>query len=973
MIDINFPRLLLHICTPKRANGLIAENKPDYKKDDLMSSSKNHAVSFLDADHPAPATPDSTIGFGPFLLLARQHVLLRNGEPVTLGSRALYLLIALVTRAGELLEKSELISFAWPKVVVEECNLRAQIVALRRALGDDGNFSYIVTVPGRGYRFVAPVTVLAPGEEHLPVPYVRVDEPNLPTSTAEVIGRDALIASLADQVMSQRFVTLTGPGGIGKTTVAMAVAQRLASELNLGSCFVDLAPATSGQWVAGMLASALGIQTVSEDPLHGVAASLANRRLLLVLDNCEHVLPATADAVETLLRSAPQCHVLTTSREPLRADGERVHDLAPLQVPDAHASLSAHEALAWSGVRLFVERVRALDPDFVFGDADVAAVCAICRKLDSNALAIEIAAARVRTFGIQDLVGLLDGSFRLQMTGRRTALARHRSLSATLDWTYAMLSGDEQAMLRQLAVFTGSFTLEAVKAMTASSSLDPRNALPLLESLMDKSLLIAGESKALKRYRLLETTRAYALEKLSEQGETRSTCQRHAHYALGMLQEAGQTLDGLSPETWLALYGPEINTIRAALDWAYSPSGDLALGIELTLGGVPLWLRLSLVSECRTWVDKGLASDGLVPLPLRQRMLLQTALASVLMLTYGTGSEMREAWRQVREDARDLGDAEHKLRALWGLWTDRCGCNQYTEALELAERYIALNSSGSHQLLGKRMRAVALFHMGDLLGARQNIDEALGSPSAPRSHIIDVHFDQRIAARCLKAKVQLLEGDVDPALRLIGQCVDEAISLDHPATLWYTLCLGAIPLALLASNLPKVRYYLGLLQDSTTGQDLHIWRQFRLCFESILLIREGSPEAGVPQLGEALHHLQGQGDSQLYSLLRCEYALGLARLGLEKLALEVLEDTLQLAVGRHERWFAPQMLRIKAQLTLRQAHFGSVDKAKVLLRQAWVDAQLSGAHFWRAQIATDLARLQEPKLRIASLPRFQHR
>lgn len=938
-----------------------------------MSSSKHHAVSYMDAEHPAPTCADSVIGFGPFLLLARQHVLLRNGEPVTLGSRALYLLIALASRAGELLEKAELIAFAWPKVVVEECNLRAQIVALRRALGDDGNLSYIATVPGRGYRFVAPVTVQAADEDRPMLLPVRIEEPKLPAPGSAVIGRDALVLNLAEQVQSQRFVTLTGPGGIGKTTVAAAIARQLANDSGLISCFVDLAPATSGQWVGGMIASALGIQTVSDDPLHSIAASLVERRLLLVLDNCEHVLQATADAVETVLRHAPHCCVLTTSREPLRAEGERVHDLAPLQVPDEHISLTAEEALGWSGVHLFVERVRALDPDFVFSDADVAAVCAICRKLDSNALAIEIAAARVRTFGIQDLVGMLDGSFRLQMTGRRTALARHRTLSATLDWTYAMLTDDEQAMLRQLAVFTGSFTLDAVKTMTASSRLDPRNALPLLESLMDKSLLIAGESQLLKRYRLLETTRAYALEKLTEQSEANSTCERHARYALGILQEAGQHLDGLSPETWVGLYGPEISTIRSALEWAYSTHGNLELGIELTLGGVPLWLRLSLVSECRTWVEKGLASNAEVPLAQRQRMLLHTALASVLMLTYGSGGPMREAWRQVREDARDLGDSEHKMRALWGLWTDRCGCNQYAEALELADRYLALNSSGNQQLLGKRMRAVALFHMGDLVGARQTIDEALGSPSAPRSHIIDVHFDQRIAARSLKAKVQLLEGDVDASLRLIGHCVDEAISLDHPATLWYTLCLGAIPLALMASNLPKMRHYLGLLQDSTTRQDLHIWRQFRLCFESILLIRQGSPEEGVPQLGEALHHLQGQGYSQLYSLLRCEYALGVARLGLEKLALEVLEDTLQLAIGRHERWFVPQMLRIKAQLTLRQGNYGSLDQAKVLLREAWVDAQLAGAHFWRAQIAADLARLQEPKLRIASLPRFQHR
>ncbi|MDE2034820.1 MAG: helix-turn-helix transcriptional regulator, partial [Pseudomonas sp.] len=307
-----------------------------------MSSSKYPAVSFTDLVPQAPDHTENAIGFGPFLLLARQHVLLRNGEPVTLGSRALYLLIALASRAGELLEKSELISFAWPKVVVEECNLRAQIVALRRALGDDGNFSYIVTVPGRGYRFVAPVTMQAVSEGAIAqalVPAPTVDVPNLQPPPSTVIGREQLILSLADQVLSQRFVTITGPGGIGKTTVALAVAQLLQGRFHQGMCFVDLAPATSGQWVAGMLANALGIQSVSDEPLQSVASMLANSPLLLVLDNCEHVLQATADAVEVLLRCAPQCCVLTTSREPLRAEGERVHDLAPLLVPDEDVNL----------------------------------------------------------------------------------------------------------------------------------------------------------------------------------------------------------------------------------------------------------------------------------------------------------------------------------------------------------------------------------------------------------------------------------------------------------------------------------------------------------------------------------------------------------------------------------------------------------------------------------------------------------
>lgn len=911
-------------------------------------------------DTDTPGT-EETICFGPFVLFPRQHVLLRNGEPVPLGSRALLLLIALASRAGELLGKAELLALVWPRLVVEECNLRAQMVTLRRALGDDGDFGYIVTVPGRGYRFVAPVTTQTFSPELPAGPEAHAE---LPGMMSQIIGRDALLDVLQEQVARRRFVTITGPGGIGKTTLVLALGNRLQEQYPQGVSFVDLAPVSRGQRVSVVIASALGINCTTDDPLHVLTAHLANSKTLLILDNCERVVEETAMSAETILRHAPQCSVLVTSREPLHAEGEFVHDLAPLPSPTDASALTAAEALTYPAIRLLVERIAAHDLSYVFNDQDVQAAADICRKLDGNALAIEIAAARVRAFGIAHLVELLDGSFRLQMTGRRTALPRHRTLSAALDWTYAMLSADEQAMLRQLSVFTGLFTLGAVNDVVALDA--AQDLAQTLESLMDKSLVIAFEQGPSKRYRLLETTRLYAAEKLAQHTETDACALRHATYALLELKQAVQNLASTSPDAWLEQYGALIDTVRASLDWAYSSSGNPDLGVELTLISVPLWLRLSLVGECHDWVNRGLENrTRLTPIQPRQRMLLLTVSASVMVLTYGAGEKIRQAWQQVSEDAQMLNDTEHQLRALWGLWNDRCCSNHYPEALELANRYLVLSKSShstERELLAKRMRATALFYMADLAGARQSIIEALSSPLPGDAHVIDKHFDQRIAARSLKAQIQLLQGNVGPAMLTIDENVSQAISLNHPATLWYTLCLSAIPTTLLVGHLQKTRYYLTLLQDSMAGSDLHIWHQFTLCFENIMLIRQGSPEEGLPRLAEALLQLHAQGDSPLYSLIRSEYAQGLALVGLEQQALEVISETLHIAQARGENWFVPELLRIKAHVLLRQEKPSLLLLASSTLCIAMTEARKQGADFWASRIAADQARLQLPEL-----------
>jgi predicted ATPase/DNA-binding winged helix-turn-helix (wHTH) protein len=555
--------------------------------------------------YPAPARyplhvaeQDTAYCFGQFTLIPRQRALLNNSEPVTIGNRALCLLIALVTRPSELLEKTELMAVVWPKLVVEECNLRAQVVALRRILGDNAG-DYVLTIPGRGYRFVAPVTVKNHhSEATLPLQVV----PKLPRLRGDVIGRAALIARLGQQLVEQRLVTLTGPGGIGKSTVALAIANQQVGHFAQGIRFIDLASAFTAEQVSARLAMAQGITVATVDSLTTFTKSLGHSRLLLILDTCEHVLEAVSVVVERIMQDAPNSCVLISSREPLRVNGEFVHFMTPLDAPvEPVDDLSACHALSFSAIQLFVARAASCAPDFVFSDADVGSVAAICHKLDNNPLAIELAAARVRTFGIRELAELLDGPFRLQMTGWRNASARHLSLSANLEWSYARLSVQEQALLRQLSVYPGSFTLQAIASIVSDGCLGGCNVLSQLESLIDKSLLIPRSFPAARRYQLPEITRAYALEKLHEQGETTAAHSRRARYALQLMSEACGGLNSMTTARWKALYGPEIDLVRITLKWANGPGGDSELAAQLKIWSVPLWLNMSLRVESRDW------------------------------------------------------------------------------------------------------------------------------------------------------------------------------------------------------------------------------------------------------------------------------------------------------------------------------------------------------------------------------------
>ena len=487
----------------------------------------------------------SSFSFGRFRLLPGQQILLEGEKPVRLGSRALDILTMLVERAGELVSKDELTARVWPGTFVEESSLRVHIAGLRRALGDGhAGKRYVANIPGRGYRFVA--RVAASQETSPPAPKPRTAAPmhNLPASLIRMIGREAVTGTLSAELPRRRFITIVGPGGIGKTTVALAVANGLLATYRDGVRYVDLASVTDPLLIPGVLAFVCGLATSSGNQTLELTAFLRNKKMLVVLDSCEHVVESAAALAVDLLKSVPGLNILATCREPLYAEGECVRRLMPLKVPPASRKLTAAEALAFSAVQLFVERaIERLDA-FDLTDADAPIVAEICRKLDGIALAIELAAGRVDAFGLRELATLLNDRFRLLMRGRRTALRRHQTLSAALDWSYEFLPECERIILRRLAVFDSYFTLESAIAVAGDSKIATLDVLNALANLVANSLVVADVGSDIVHYRLLETTRVYARGKLAESGELEHVTRRHAENLQSLLEQAGLAPDG---------------------------------------------------------------------------------------------------------------------------------------------------------------------------------------------------------------------------------------------------------------------------------------------------------------------------------------------------------------------------------------------------------------------------------------------
>jgi predicted ATPase/DNA-binding winged helix-turn-helix (wHTH) protein len=473
------------------------------------------------------------IRLGAFRYFPDQSLLLKDGKRVRIGSRALSLLKLLAANLGHFVTNDKLIAAAWPNTRVEETNLRVQMTALRRSLNDDSGVLTITNAPGRGYALTVAASGLASRDRTAAVPFdEQTTVEGLPTQLTSLVGREDAVATVVNRLSTQRFVSVVGPGGIGKTRVVIEACTRLVEEGNPRICFVDLAPLSSGEFVASAVATTLQVGDEAKiAPMEKIVQALRQNPSLLVLDNCEHVLDAAAELAEGLLRAVPHLRILATSREPLLVDGEVTVRLAGLSGPEDDKGLTLRDALAFPAVQLFAERAAAGVDKLAFSDADAPALAEICRRLDGIPLAIELAAASVASLGVQGVAALVRDKFVALSAGRRTAPPRQRTMRATLEWSYDKLSRDEQMLLVRLSVFRSIFSLAGAQAV---NPLPPEITIQLLSSLVAKSLVVVDQQRAVTRFRLLEITRTFAEEKLQASEDSAEIRRRHAAYLVAL-------------------------------------------------------------------------------------------------------------------------------------------------------------------------------------------------------------------------------------------------------------------------------------------------------------------------------------------------------------------------------------------------------------------------------------------------------
>jgi predicted ATPase/DNA-binding winged helix-turn-helix (wHTH) protein len=902
------------------------------------------------------------ISFGPYRLLAAERLLLEGDKPVRLGSRAFDILTALVERAGEVVGKEELIARVWPTTFVEEANLKIQVSALRRALGDgQGDNRYVATVVGRGYNFVAPIREEEPSRAS-PSPIVAPALPhNLPFATTRMIGREEIGTTLVRQLSHQRLVTVVGPGGIGKTTLGLAVAERMIGTYEHGVWLVDLAPLRDPGLVPSAVATVLGLEIRAENPVPALVAALRDNRMLLMLDNCEHVIDAAAGLTAAVLSGAPGVIILATSRESLGVPGERVHRLGPLNSPEPSSTLTAAEAAAFPAVQLFVERVTAIVEDFALTDANAPVVVTICRRLDGLPLAIEFAAPRVEALGVEALAARLDDSLRLLGTQRRAATPRHRTMQAVVDWSYGLLSQDEQRSFRALGIIMGGFTGEAATAIAMDSATTDADAIDRLADLVAKSLVVADVSGTKPRFQLLDTTRAYAIEKLDESGERERIGRCHAEYYRDLFERAEREVPARPPGEWLADYALEIDNLRVALNWAFSSDGDASIGVVLTAAAVSLWRRLSLLEECRSRAKQAL--DALAN-ARNQNPYAEMRLRSALGASTAEATEMGAAFTNALAIAENLGDLEYQLRALGGLYFFHAASSRHRAALPFAQKFrdlAACRSDLSAQLFGEHIVGMAKHFLGDQISARRHLEQVL-THYAPIYHgrdfvrlqdIIRFQINGHVSARAFFARVLWLQGFSDQAVRTAEMSIEEAKATGHALSLCYALALAACPIALWAGNLATAAHYTAMLVDSSRKHDLPLWSAYGSRFQKAVVLMGGDIVAGSQlsdtSLGEvaqsSLSLRSFTGLSQLVEILvqSGRMAEGLAVLrGMEQFEADC---------------YTPELLRLKGELSLLQYTASGAETANDLFRQALDEAHLQGALSWEMRAATSLARL----------------
>jgi predicted ATPase/DNA-binding winged helix-turn-helix (wHTH) protein len=906
------------------------------------------------------ALAKEVLSFGPFSLIASERLLTKAGAPMELSARALDILIALLSRPHEVVSKNDLLAQVWPDVTVEEGSLRFHIANLRKALGDGRDGArYITTMSGRGYCFVAPISRSSDQGQILAAAVVSFPHANLPGRLIGMVGRDDDVLKLSARLNADRFVTIVGSGGVGKTTVAVAVGHHLIEAFAGAVLFVDLSMLGDPDLVATAVASMLGLSVQSSDATPSLIAYLRDKRIFLILDTCEHLIEPVAALASAIFVAAPQVHILATSREALQVDGEHVYRLDSLACPPDDTGITAAVAQTFPAPRLFVERAMASGAHLDFSDAEAAIVVAICRKLDGVALAIELAARRVEAYGLHQTAALLDQRLTLLWVGPRTAPPRQKTLHATLDWSYGLLSEQERVVLRRLAIFVGHFTLDAALAVVTSATVDQAVVFGAIDSLVAKSMVATRPVGAMMRYRLLDTTRAYALEMSIDDTELDDLAVRHATYYRRWLEQARIEWSTLSTGAERAPHFASLNNVRAALEWCFGANGNVEIGVGLAAAAAPVFLAMSLFTECYRWSEQAILTLDDAARGGSEEMHLQAALGLSLIFTRGESEAARVAISRGLAIAEERGDAPDQLQLLGLLHMFHHRIGDFRTALSYAKRSATVSGTikdsaaiaSAHCILG-----VSLHHMGDFSGARMELEAARRhGPASQRASTIHLGFDHHNWAGGTLARNLWLQGHPAQAVELARQTVKDAAHMGRPLTLSIALNC-AVTVFLWRGDLESAEQHTDWLISHAESHSLTPFLAVGRGFRGELAIRRGDAAGGVENLQICLKELHAAGYKLLASSFSISLVEGLAATGRLAQGIALIDETVRLDQADQALSYVPELLRVKGSVLLSMPQ-PRVDDAETHFMQSLELSRRQGARAWELRTAVDLARL----------------
>ena len=901
--------------------------------------------------------PNQAIAFGPYRIHPGQRLLLEGQQPLRLGRRAMDILLILLAHAGEVVSKQQLMAGVWPDSVVEDINLRVHMAALRKALGDGQNGQrYIVTVAQRGYSFVAPILLDSLEQK----PAVAVARHNLPLRRTRMIGRQPVVDHLIAQLPRRRCITLVGPGGIGKTTVALRVAEQLIGQYRDGIRLVDLAPIAEPALIGTHLAALLDLSAPDGDAQGCLVDGLRERQMLLVIDNCEHLIDAIASLSEQILRGAPKVHILATSRESLRAEGEFVLRLESLECPSMSTSMAPSEALSFAALQLFVERATAARESFELSPAQLPQAIEICQRLDGIPLALELAAAQVSELGMDGLLKQLRKGLPALSAGQHSSAERHLTLRATMDWSFNLLNACEQTCLRRLGIFRGSFTLASAAAVVIGQQIDPGAVFSAVTQLVAKSLLSVEVGDEDVFYRLLDTTRHYALEKLEQADELSATRQRHAERCLTLMQQAQADWDNTPTVLWMERYARGLEDLRAALDWSLNGPGPDELGVQLTAASAPLWQELSRLRNYSRYVRRALSllEETAEPCP-RLQIALKLALGSASYHTWGGTPQTIQAFVDACQLAEKHGDLAGQLRAVSGHMAVNLSCGHYRTALAQSEQFdrIGLHGEPLLSLSTHRLRVLALHYAGDQPQARVHAEQVLQRMAHSGhlnrfTHGFGVQYDQSVASLTVLARVLWLQGLPEQAWRAARQALDIAVQINHGTSICYTLALASCLIAHYNGDRANARALLQLLLEQSQKHSVLLFNNWGRHYAQVI-----DPDNAAPVSAQSS---------------------GLIREVMVTLDERFVDETLvERARNGDAGWSAAEILRAHAAALLKESEKPILEPAresaragttKILqaeqtLQQALTIARSQGALAWELRSATDLAELWQSQSR----------